>query len=96
MSAPAAERTVRMVISGRVQGVSFRYFTRQVARRLGLVGWVRNLPSGQVEVRVRGTEPDLELLRQELRQGPPAARVDDLSEAELAAGDDWYDFQITY
>ena len=97
MSAAADQRAVRMVISGRVQGVSFRYFTRQAARRLGLVGWVRNLPTGEVEVRARGAAPDLELLRGQLRQGPPGARVDDLSEEELAAaGDDWRDFQITY
>lgn len=96
MTAPRGERTVRMVISGRVQGVSFRYFTRQIARRLGLVGWVKNLPSGQVEVRVRGAEPVLELFRRELRQGPPASRVDELSEAELAAPGDWRDFQITF
>ena len=96
MSAAADERAVRMVISGRVQGVSFRYFTRQAARRLGLVGWVKNLPSGQVEVRVRGAEPVLELFRQQLRQGPPASRVDELSQTELASPGDWSDFQITY
>lgn len=89
-------RAVRMLISGRVQGVSFRYFTQLAARRLGLVGWVRNLPTGEVEVRVAGDEAALESLRGELRQGPPASRVDALEESELEAPEEWREFRIVY
>lgn len=87
---------VRMVISGRVQGVSFRYFTRREAQRLGLVGQVRNLPSGEVEVRAQGEAEALELFRQRLRHGPPASRVDDIVESPLAAPEEWQGFEITY
>lgn len=97
MSGSGGERrSVRLVISGRVQGVSFRYFTRGEARRLGLVGWVRNLPTGEVEVRVAGAAAALAAFRQRLRQGPPAARVDGVEESELAAAEDWREFEITY
>ena len=85
-----------MIVSGRVQGVSFRYFTRQEARRLGLVGWVKNLPTGEVEVRVAGAPEALEAFRRRLRQGPPAGRVDDLVESELQAPGEWREFEITY
>ncbi len=91
-----ADQSLRIVISGRVQGVAFRYFTRGAARQLDLVGWVKNLPGGEVEVRVTGPPSTLESFRQRLRQGPPGSRVDSLSESELAAAEEWTDFQIAY
>ena len=96
MSGPATERNVRIVVSGRVQGVSFRYFTRRAAERLGLIGWVKNLPSGEVEVRVGGPESSLELFRGQLRQGPPASRVDDLAESELEVPVEGPGFRIVF
>jgi acylphosphatase len=58
-----------------VQGVGFRWFVRERARRLGLAGWVRNLADGSVEVAAEGDEPQVELLRSELQKGPSGARV---------------------
>jgi len=78
-----AERNVRFVLCGRVQGVAFRYFARQTAQRMRLRGWVRNLLDGSVEVRVRGTETDLDAFRELLRQGPPMGRVDRIDETDL-------------
>lgn len=63
-------------VSGVVQGVGFRWFVRERARRLGLAGWVRNLPDGSVEVVAEGDRGQLELLMGELRKGPQGARVD--------------------
>ncbi len=65
------------LISGRVQGVSFRYHTLHVAQSLGVTGWVRNLPDGRVEVLAEGDGQKLQRLEQFLRRGPPAARVTD-------------------
>lgn len=65
----------RYLVSGRVQGVGFRYFVAREAEALGLAGWVRNLPDGQVEVLAEGTEPQLSTLEGRLWQGPPHARV---------------------
>ena len=96
MSEGGAGRAVRMVVAGRVQGVGFRYFTRQAAAGLGLVGWVRNLASGEVEVQVAGPPEKLEAFRGRLRHGPAGSRVDSLIEAELASTPDWTDFRITF
>ena len=67
-------------VTGLVQGVGFRWFVRERARRLGLAGWVRNLPDGSVEVLAAGDAGQLDLLRGELRKGPRGASVDALVE----------------
>lgn len=63
-------------VTGRVQGVGFRWWTRSLATRLGLTGSARNLPDGSVAVHARGSEAQLGALRAALAQGPPGARVD--------------------
>ena len=67
-------------VMGVVQGVGFRWFVRERARRLGLSGWVRNLPDGTVEVAAAGDAEQLALLRAELQRGPNGAVVDQLEE----------------
>jgi len=62
-------------VSGIVQGVGFRWFTRHEGQRLGLGGHVRNLPDGRVEVHARGPVLALEALERALLLGPPASRV---------------------
>lgn len=62
-------------ISGRVQGVGFRWFVREEARRLGLSGWVTNLPSGDVEVWASGEDRAVGRLRRALEVGPTGAEV---------------------
>ena len=66
----------RYVVSGRVQGVGFRYFVQAVALRELLSGWVRNLDDGRVETAAAGEGDAIERFENALRQGPPAARVD--------------------
>lgn len=66
----------RFVISGRVQGVGFRYFTKDVADREGVTGWVRNLPDGRVEALVEGEQEAVTRVERALRAGPPGARVE--------------------
>jgi len=63
------------IVSGIVQGVSFRHHTRREAQRLLLTGWVRNRPDGTVEVVAEGSRAQLERLLAFLQVGPPAARV---------------------
>ena len=67
--------TTRFVVDGAVQGVGFRHFVALTANRLGLMGWVRNLDDGRVEVVARGPEDRLHELERALRQGPRMARV---------------------
>jgi len=64
------------VISGRVQGVGFRYFTEASAHREGIEGWVRNLPDGRVEVSAQADEESLDRFERAIRHGPPGAHVD--------------------
>ena len=69
-------RTVRYVISGRVQGVGFRYFVQSVASRESLAGWVRNLDDGRVETAAAGDADAIERFERAIRRGPAGARVD--------------------
>ena len=89
MTAPEATRGSRAhfvaIVAGRVQGVGYRFFAQDRARARGLAGSVRNLPSGAVEVDAEGLDRDLREYLNDLRQGPPAARVSDVSVRWLTA-----------
>lgn len=82
MSAENASQARRFVVRGRVQGVGFRWFVEREAHMLGVAGWVRNNSDGSVEVLAIGTRDQISGLRSRLRQGPRAARVDDVEESE--------------
>lgn len=71
------------MLSGRVQGVGFRWFVQRNAERLGLRGHVSNLPDGRVEVVARGSATDLEQLSDALQRGPRMARVDSVDKSEI-------------
>ena len=66
---------MHVVVSGRVQGVGFRWFVRETAIELGLAGWVRNRPDGNVEVAADGDDAGVARFRELLRKGPPHAMV---------------------
>ena len=66
----------RFVVSGRVQGVGFRWFTQAAARREGLTGYVTNLDDGRVETVAEGEAESVERFERSLRQGPSGARVE--------------------
>lgn len=86
--------TRRYVVTGRVQGVGFRWHVEREARVLGLSGWVRNRADGSVEVLAAGTNDQLNLLYDKLKQGPRAARVDDVEVEEAAPLNDKGTFRI--
>ena len=71
-----SDERARIVVSGRVQGVFFRASTREEAARLGLGGWVRNLPDGRVEIVAEGSRERLDALLEWCRHGPSYARVE--------------------
>jgi len=84
-SAPGPGRLGRrFVVSGRVQGVGFRYFVLRHAQALGLGGWTRNLPNGDVEVRAWGDETVLGKLAVELARGPRSAKVTNVDISEIS------------
>lgn len=65
-----------VVVAGRVQGVAFRMAAQIEAQRLGVAGWVQNLPNGEVAARFEGETPAVEAMIAWCRRGPPAARVE--------------------
>ena len=71
---------VRLVVSGRVQGVGFRWFVREAARQHRLAGWVRNRSDGSVELEASGDDARFRAFIETIRQGPPGARVDEVRE----------------
>ena len=72
-------QTARFAVSGRVQGVGYRWFAARTARELGLRGWVRNAPDGSVEAVGAGSDDALEAFGAALRRGPVGSRVDAVS-----------------
>jgi acylphosphatase len=69
-----------LVVSGRVQGVGFRYFTLQRARAHGVTGWVKNRYDGKVEIEAEGPRGRLLLFLEDVRNGPASSRVTHVSE----------------
>ena len=77
-------RARRAIVTGRVQGVGYRFFAERAARDLDLRGWVRNLPDGSVETVAEGEEEAIARYFDRLRQGPRGARVEDVAEEDLS------------
>jgi len=85
---------ISMIISGRVQGVFFRYKTQQEALKLGLTGWVRNLDGGQVEVLAEGEKDKLEELAKWTKIGPRQAQVEKMEIKWQGYGGEFKEFII--
>lgn len=83
-----------MKVTGRVQGVNFRYSTKVEADALGVTGWVRNLPDYSVEALIEGPEPAVQQLVEWCRRGPASARVDDLVVEWRAASGAFGGFEV--
>ena len=75
-------RSVRLRITGRVQGVGYRAWTIETARGLGLRGWVRNRADGSVEALVIGDDDAVAAVIEACRKGPPAARIAEVAVSE--------------
>jgi acylphosphatase len=78
-------------VTGRVQGVFFRAWTREQADRLDVYGWIQNCPDGSVEVHLEGQDSRVDQLIQLLRRGPPGAGVEDIQIEEAKVQNaDWF------
>ena len=98
-SSPRPGIVQRWLVEGRVQGVSYRWFTRRQATELGLAGTVRNLADGRVEVIVAGPPAALDDFRSRLDVGPTLARVDAIAVEAMPSLDPSTlptPFEITY
>ena len=87
------ETAIHVWVSGRVQGVSYRYYTKLKAEELGIKGWVKNLPDSRVEAWFEGSEEQLLAIAQWCKSGSPMAMVTGIEQqTETAQG--FQDFQI--
>ena len=84
----------RYVIAGRVQGVGFRWFAHDAARREGVQGWVRNLADGSVEVVVVAPPDRLRAFVDEMGRGPRGARVQSVNAGEIELTEEPVGFEI--
>lgn len=89
-----AKICVHAYISGRVQGVWYRHFTREQAEANGLTGWVRNLPDGRVEALLCGEEKAVRHVEAWLNRGPELANVAEVASTEAAFDDSLTGFRI--
>jgi acylphosphatase len=89
-------KAVHILISGRVQGVGFRWFVEQRAEEHAVVGFVKNLPDGQVEVLAQAKAEALEIFCEQLRQGPAFARVDHLMVEDVAVDSSLRSFRVRF
>lgn len=86
--------TVKLLVKGRVQGVFFRKSTQKRAQQLGLTGYVRNLPSGQVEIVAKGKKERIDELIDWAKEGPRHAEVRDITTQEVDLDTDSPQFKI--
>lgn len=89
-------KAVKWTISGRVQGVGYRYFAEAVARTLKIVGTVRNLHTGEVEVYAEGPEEALLRFKERLKEGPPLGRVSEITGEPHTPSGKHKAFRVTY
>ncbi|ACL69599.1 acylphosphatase [Halothermothrix orenii] len=83
-------------ISGRVQGVGFRSFLKSNAARIGINGWVKNLPDGRVEAVFAGEKEKVARILQLAKEGPAWARVDNIEEEDQPYKNDYNGFKIKF
>ncbi len=90
----AGRARLHLVISGRVQGVGFRFSAYDEAKDLALAGWVRNIPGGEVEIVAEGSKENLQMLAAWARLGPPSAHVTEVREDWLDSTGEFTEFRI--
>lgn len=89
-------RRVRIIVTGFVQGVNFRRYTQMTAQSLGVTGWVRNLPTGEVEACFEGEDSAVTTMVDWCRSGPPSGRVDTIEVLEETFSGEFDAFTIRY
>ena len=81
-------------ITGKVQGVGFRFFVQHHASQLGIKGWVKNTSDGNVLILAQGGAPEMEIFFNELRKGPPLARIKDITRDKAPVSNEYDGFRV--
>ena len=87
-------KTVKATVSGKVQGVGFRYYVKSHADDLGLKGYARNLADGRVEVLMQGASENIQQLLSRLEQGPRFSTVSSVEMTDCGTSESYDQFQI--
>lgn len=87
---------LQIIVSGKVQGVGYRYYTQMKAIQFGITGWVRNLREGGVEILASGSKENLEKFIDEVRRGNPFSTVDHIEVNEIKNTETYKSFAIKY
>ena len=87
-------KTVYLVVSGRVQGVGFRYFAQHMANEFQITGWVRNAPEGKVEIEAEGEAQNMETFIDRIKIGPARAIIRSFSVTEISPHRNFTNFII--
>lgn len=85
-----------IIVTGRVQGVGFRYYTMQKANELGIFGWVKNMPDDSILIVAQGDEPVINTFIDFLYIGPARSRVSQISKSELISSTNFHNFSVKY
>ena len=93
-SPPKNTLTLNMKITGKVQGVGFRFFVQQQAQKLGINGWVSNKSNGDVEALAQGEKADLEQFIAKVKEGPSFSKVEDVSLNWVNEAEQYFGFEI--
>ena len=93
-SPPKNTLTLNMKITGKVQGVGFRFFVQQQAQKLGINGWVSNKSNGDVEALAQGEKTDLEQFIAKVKEGTTFSRVDNVNLEWMNKGEQYFGFEI--
>ena len=93
-SPPKNTLTLNMKITGKVQGVGFRFFVQQQAQKLGINGWVSNKSNGDVEALAQGEKADLEQFIAKVKEGPSFSRVENVSLNWVKEAEQYFGFEI--
>lgn len=92
----ADQHAIVATVSGRVQGVGFRYSTQRIGTNLGLVGWVMNQPDGTVRTWAQGADEDVARFLGFLEEGPPSARVTEVRTNDVPPDPELAAFRVRY
>jgi len=87
---------LQIVVSGKVQGVGYRYFAQMKAVQFGITGWVKNRTDGAVEMVTTGTKENLDLFIEEISRGNPFSKVDQIEINEISLAEKYQSFTIKY
>jgi acylphosphatase len=90
------EIRVHIRVSGVVQGVGYRFFTRSHATKMGIKGYVRNMPDGTVEIEAEADREKIDSFIEKLNQGPPAADVSEIETEEVSGKKKYDGFEVRF